>query len=385
MNIRWWIRRVAAVTGAALLTAEAAGTLTAQRVVCLNDQSIVYQDHEMRFLDDRRKGSVTVLDFSRFPPGVSKVAEVPVSVVGPPTSVAVTPDQRKAIVTGAMDIREASDGELEHVPGTAVSLLDLDTGQVLDRVSGGMQPSGVSIAADGRTAYVVNRAEGTVSIYSIEESTLREVTRVAVAEPADSLSHIETSPDGKYAAATLTERGQILLLDIKDEGGLKVLDRIAHGKKPYAARVFPEGDRFAVADIENDRVAIFVIRDKTLVLESDHPVGRLPEGIDISADGAWIAVSCFEGGNLTDADHPTFGQPAKIYLFRRSTGGKYVAAGELELEGVPQFAVFSPDGRHLVVSETSLQRIAIFRREGYRFVDAGVSLPVPGEPVAAGR
>jgi 6-phosphogluconolactonase (cycloisomerase 2 family) len=350
-------------------------------VVCANDQSVVYRENAMHFREEPGKGSLTVLDFSRFPPVPREIANVPVTVIGPPTCVAVIPGKGRAIVTSAMIVRTV-DGAQKHVPDTQVALVDLDSGRVLGHFTTGLQPTGVTISPGGKIAYIANRADGSISVMTIGEDSLREKARVAVAEPADSLSHIEVSPDGRYAVATLTEAGAILVLKL-DDGSMETVGRIRRGEKPYAARFLPGGRMIAVADIGTDQVTLYSFSDGVAEVVRDFPVGRIPEGIDISGDGEWIAVSCFDGANLTDATHPKFGEAARIYLLRKGGEG-YQPAGTIEIEGAPQFAVFSPDGKYLTVSQTGLQRIELFRRNENGFAPTGEFFPLPGEPVAAG-
>ena len=355
-------------------------------LVCLNDQTVTYATNAMVFLEKPEPGSATIIEMDAFPPAAKNLPGVPVSVMGPPTAVARIPGTSLALVANSMH-SEKVDGQWKHVPDRTLSLLRLNSKKgpaVIGKLELGLQPTAVSVAPDGKTAYVTNRAEGTLSVIEIKGTDILESKRVKICEPTDSLAHIEVSPDGKHAVATLNEAGTVLFLGLVGDGAPRVLQRIAHGKKPYAARFFPDGKAFAVADIGTDSVTIYQTAGDKAAPTVDLPVGRVPEGLEVSPDGQWIAASCMEGANLQDRQHPKFGQPAKIFLFRRGERG-FELAKTLEVEGGPQFAVFSPDGQYLVVSNTRLKQLAFYKTDGGKFTDTGFRLPVEGEPVAFAR
>lgn len=352
-------------------------------ILTANDERVVYRDNEMVFRDDPGTGNLTLLDFASFPPEVKTIHGVPVTVIGPPTCVAIVPGGSLTIVTSAMGTR-MTDGAFQHEYDSRVALVDLQgDGRIVGLFETGLQPSGVSVMPDGETAWVANRAEGTISVLRIEPDGLVEIGRVTIAGADDSLSHVEISPDGNAAVATLTEVGAIVVLTVSDDGMPHVTQRLEVGGKPYAARFLPDGSAVFVADIEKDCVVQLALHDGSVREVAEYPVGRIPEGLDVSPDGEWVAVSCFDGGNLTDPTHPKHGEPSRIYLLRRA-GEEFAAAGTVEVDGAPQFGVFAAGSKYLVVSRTGRQKLSVFQRDGLRFVESGWSMDLNGEPVAAG-
>ena len=356
--------------------------VNASLILSANDERVLYVDNQMTFVEEPGVGNVTLLDFSTFPPTAGTIHNVPVTVIGPPTCVALVPGRPLAILTSAMVTRK-TDGDFRHEYDSRVALLDLrNGGKLIGLFETGLQPSGVAVTPDGAIAWLANRAEGTVSVMLIGEEKLVERAKTKIARETDSLSHVEISPDGRFGIATLTEAGGVLVLRIRGNGVPRVSDRLSSGGKPYAARFLPDGSGFVVADIEKDEVLHYSFANGTARLQARLPVGRIPEGIDVSPDGEWIAVSCFDGGNLTDPEHPKFGEPSRIYFLRRTEEG-FSPAGAVEIDGAPQFAVFSADGRHLAVSNTGRQRLSFFELKDGGYVDTGHFLPLDGEPVAA--
>ncbi len=354
------------------------------RVICINDQTVTYATNDMAFLDKQAPGSATIIDLETFPPKAVTVENVPGSVIGPPVSIARVPGKALALVTNAMRA-EKVDGTWKHMPDHKLTLLDIsDAPKIVSQIESGAQPTGVSFSPDGKTAYVANRAEGTISVIDVGENSLKERTRVKVCEPNDSLAHVQVSPDGRLAIATLNEAHTVLLLSVGKDGTPEVIQRIDQGKKPYPARFLPDGKTFVVTDIGTNSVAFYRITDGKASLVADLPVGRIPEGLDVSPDGKWITASCMEGANLTDKTNAKYGTPAKIFIMA-ADGDSYRVAKVLEVEGGPQFAFFSPDGIYLVVSNTRLRHLSFYRVDDGAFTDTGYRLPVDGEPVAIAR
>lgn len=351
-------------------------------ILTANDESVVYRDNELVFLENPGVGTLALLDFETFPPTSRTLRGIPVTVIGPPTSLALVPGTSLAIVTNAMLTRQ-TDEDMAHKPDTRVALVDLSgPGKLIDISEAGLQPSGVSVTPDGRLALVANRAEGTISTMAIERGSLVEKSRTKVAEGGDALSHVEIGPDGRTAVATLTDAGAILVLRLAEDGVPTVISRLDRNEMPYAARFLPDGSGFFVADIERHVVSHYRLENESAIHVNDFPVGRIPEGLDISPDGEWIAVSCFNGGNLTDTSHPKFGEPSAIY-FLHHQNGDYLSAGSVKVKGAPQFAVFSSDGNYLAVSNTGQQELLFLQRSDDLFELTDFRVSVEGEPVAA--
>jgi dipeptidyl aminopeptidase/acylaminoacyl peptidase len=354
-------------------------------IVIAHDQTISYATGEMTVLPEPGIGALSVLDLDASGPVLREVAAVPISVIGPPTSVALHPTKPLAIVTRAMR-PEKIEGRMQHVPDRRVSLVRLegDDRGVIATLEVGLQPSSVSISPDGHYALVTNRSEGTLSVIEITGTSLKERERVRIAQPGDSLSHVEISPDGTLALATLNQANATLLLRLDRQGHPEVVDRIEAGAGPYAARFMPDGRGAVVANIGSHDVVHLAIEDARLRVLQVNAVGRIPEGIDISPDGSWMAVSCMEGANLTDKSHPLYGRPGRVHLFRFA-GGHYEPAGILEVGGGPQAAVFSPDGQRLLVTNTGKRQLLLYRRQADESWSLELTSKVPGEPIAARR
>ena len=105
-------RRAALLRFATEIGAWAAiGTAFAQIAVSANDGKQVLVDGVQTVPDNPAPDSVAIIDMAHGTPRVLASIAVPTSVIGPPRSVAVAPDESYAIVTSA---RRISDADPHH-------------------------------------------------------------------------------------------------------------------------------------------------------------------------------------------------------------------------------------------------------------------------------
>jgi len=68
---------------------------------------------------------------------------------------------------------------------------------------------------------------------------------------------------------------------------------------------------------------------------------------------------------------------------RTTIGKKVTMVKEVEVGGLPEAAVFTPDGRYLLVGNYLDQDFSILRVDGADVVDTGKRFKVPGHPASA--
>jgi DNA-binding beta-propeller fold protein YncE len=172
---QWWC--------AAGLAALAAGSAHAQLAASANDNKIVLVNGVPTVVQKPQPDTVALIDLRARPASVLRHIEVKTSVVGPPLSVAIAPDESLMLVTAAMKIDPADATRL--VPDNKLSVVDLKTDPpaVIAELEAGAGAAGVSITRDGRLALIANRNEGTVSVFRIEGKAVRKIDTVAVARP----------------------------------------------------------------------------------------------------------------------------------------------------------------------------------------------------------
>lgn len=328
--------------------------------------------------------SLTLMDFSAFPPRVTHVLEVPNSVIGPPSNVAITPDGTLALV--ANSIRLDPSGATNWVPESHVTVLDLrqDPPRIVGRVGTGAQPSGISITRDGRAALVANRAAGTLSVLSLRGTRVESVGEVTVCGPADSLSDIAISPEGGIVLASVQKGGYLAVL--RWDGALPTLtgQKVSTCGQPYRVVITPDGQLGLTAGagagnrIDRDALTVVDLGADPIRTVDYVALGAVPESIEVSPDGRWVAAVVMAGSNLAAGD-PNHTNAGRLVMLER-TGRTYRVRQEVAVGRIPEGVAFTPDGRHVVVQCHADREIRIFELRRGRVRDTGHRVSVPGFP-----
>jgi DNA-binding beta-propeller fold protein YncE len=130
---------------------------------------------------------VSIIDIGTDPLSPKIVANLPLmnSIFGPPTNLTIAPDESLALVANSMDWQK--DGtSWKPVPDNKLYVIDLTATppKLIDTVTVGKQPSGMSINRAGNLALVTNRADSSVSVLRIAGKKVTLIDTVAVGEGA---------------------------------------------------------------------------------------------------------------------------------------------------------------------------------------------------------
>lgn len=160
------------------------------------------------------------------------------------------------------------------------------------------------------------------------------------------------------------------------------------GLWPYNIGVTPNGKLALTADQGNaGRSDGHVDTVSVIDLEANPPrvidhvvVGDAPEGLEISPTGE-IAVAMLLNGN--DGPHNAwfYHKNGRVAVLKID-GKKVTKVGEVEVGGVPEGAVFSPDGKYLYVGNFNDQDVSILKVDGTKVTDTGKRLQLPGHPAS---
>ena len=155
-------------------------------VLSANENKLDLATGTQRMVPNPAPDNLTLLDFASFPPRVREIPNVPNTVLGPPSNVAFSPDQRHVAIANSI-IPDASRTNGWR-PGRSIHVLDLSQDPpVLATFEGqGLQPSGLCFSPSGRHLVAADRAGGTVSLLRLEEGRLTpgHSLPIAMNEPA---------------------------------------------------------------------------------------------------------------------------------------------------------------------------------------------------------
>src|SRR3989440_11693243 len=150
----------------AIVVLAAAPAAQAQLAVTSNDNKVMLDNGTVKIVQNPAPDTVTVLDLTASPPRVVAEIAVPGSVVGPPLSVALTPDESLALVGSSSKVDPGD--PTKTVPDTRVSVIDLKASPpaVIATLEAGKSAAGISINRRGALALVAHPNEGSLSVSS---------------------------------------------------------------------------------------------------------------------------------------------------------------------------------------------------------------------------
>ena len=142
------------IVAGALAGLTLASAAHAQIAVSANDNKVVLDNGVVKVVPNPAPDTVSIIDLKTTPPRVMAEVQAPVSVVGPPLSVAITPDESLALVTASNKV-DPSD-RTKQTPNNQVSVIDLKANppRVLATLEAGKGAAGVSINRQGTLALV---------------------------------------------------------------------------------------------------------------------------------------------------------------------------------------------------------------------------------------
>jgi DNA-binding beta-propeller fold protein YncE len=278
----------------------------AQIAVSAQDGKSILVDGVATVPDKPAADYVAIIDLGATPPKILAELAAPTSVVGPPQSAAVSADESLALVTGANKIDPADPKKV--VPDDKLTVIDLKSSppKALATLQAGKGAAGVSINRAGTLALVANRSEGTVSVFTIADKTLTPAGKIQLGDEKSGPSHVVFSPDGKTALVTRDGDNKISVLAV-DGSKVEYTKRdISAGLRPYGIEMSPSGDVAIVANIglgggDNDTVSVIDVTAKPPRVVETVTVGQTPEGIRLSPDGKYLAVTVMNGSNKPKA------------------------------------------------------------------------------------
>jgi DNA-binding beta-propeller fold protein YncE len=380
------LRGAARLFGAvAMLAFSALFAQAAPFMIIGNDEKLVYDEAGKIVLSPAGKDSVSIVDLAN-PENPKIVANLALknSVLGPPMNLDIDPTGSVALVADAVDVTRDGDA-LKIVPDNKVYVIDLKANppKLAATVTVGKQPSGLSFNAAGNLALVTNRADGTISVLSVRGTDVKVLDTVAL---GDSVTHVAFTPDGKRAIAAKYTTHKVSLLDVAGDKVTYTKLDLPTGQWPFNVAVAPSGKIALTADIGGGGRSDGSMDTVTVIdLEASPPrtidyvsVGETPEGLAISPKGN-IAVALIQRGS--DADHKAyFYHKNGAVAVLRIDGKKVTKIQEIEVGGIPEAAMFTPDGKYLYVTNYTDQDVSILKVDGTKVINTGKRFKVPGHP-----
>jgi DNA-binding beta-propeller fold protein YncE len=356
---------------AVALAAVFAAPASAQIAVSANDGK-VRLDNGVVKTTPNNPDTVAIIDMGVRPPKLLHEIEVPTSIVGPPSSVAISPDRSIALVTANMKLDPAD--PTKQIPDNRMSIIDLKANPpaVIGTVETGKGPAGVAIGPKGNIALVANREEGTVSVFAIDGKTLTALGKVDFGNPKSGPSGVTITPDGATALVTRDGDSRISVVAIDRDKAEYTKRDMFPGQRPYGIEISSKGDIAVVANIgagqgDADTVSVIDMKAKPVRVVDTVTVGQTPEGIAMSPDGKWVAVTVMNGSNKPIAS-PFYNALGLLKLYK-VVGKKLVYTSQVETGVWTQGIAFTPDSKTLLIQNKEQKELQVLAIRGDKVVD----------------
>ena len=376
-----------AAASLALLATTAIPALAAPYMIVGNDEKPGTDAQGKPIVNPTGKDTILIVDVAK-PEDPKVVATLPLenSIVGPPTNLAISPNGSIALVADSMTVAEEN-GVRKQVPTDKVFVIDLKSSppKLVQTVTVGKQPSGLSFSPKGDVALVANRADGTISVLKIDGT---QVTQTGTIPISPGVAHVEFTPDGKHALAVKSPDNKLAVLDVDgDKVTYNKLDLPTYAF-PYNVVVSPDSKLAITADNGNggssdgNADAVSVID-----LEGAHPhviahltVEDAPEGLAMSPKGDLSVAVNVNGSNMKQA---WFHKPTGSVTVLRIQGKTVTPIKTIQVGVLPEAAAFTPDGSYIYVGNFYDQDFSILKVDGTEVTDTGKRFKVEGHPASA--
>ena len=352
-----------------------------------NDEKVSWDETGKLVLSPPGKDSVLIVDLAD-PLNPKIVANLALknSIVGPPVNLDIDPTGSIALVADSMNVIKEGD-TWKQVPDDKLHVIDLKAKppKLVETISVGKQPSGLSINPAGTLALVANREDKSISVLSIKGTQVKLIDTVAM---GDSVAHVIFTPDGKRALAVKFPVHKVALLNVEGEKVTYSKTDMPVGLWPYNVVVAPSGKIALTSDNGNagssdghvDTVSVIDLEAQPVRVIDRVVVGDAPEGLAISPKGDVAVAVLLAGSNNKGAWF--YNRNGRVAVLRVD-GKKVTKTKEIEVGGLPEAAMFTPDGRYLFVGNYLDQDFSILEVKGTDIVDTGKRFKVPGHPASA--
>ena len=384
------VKRLAEISlGAAILFCGAGLNLAHAKpfMIVGNDEKVWWDDDGKTLLSAPGKDTVLIVDLAN-PESPKIVATLPLenSIVGPPVNLDIDPSGSIALVANSVDVTKDGD-MLKQVPDNKVYVIDLKASppKLAATLTVGKQPSGLNISPSGKMALVANRGDNSISVLSINGTDVKVTDTLTF---PDSVSHVMFTPDGKRALAARSAASKLSLLDVAGDKVTYNKVDLPTGQWPYNVVVTPNGKIALINETGNGGSSDGNIDTTGVIdLEASPPrvidrvvVGDGPEGLAMSPKGDLAVAAILRGSNSKNAFY--YRKNGSLSVLKID-GKKVTKIQDVELGGLPEAVLFTPDGKYILAGNYMDQDFSILKVNGSKVIDTGKRFKVPGHPASA--
>jgi PQQ-dependent catabolism-associated beta-propeller protein len=229
--------------------------------------------------------------------------------------------------------------------GNSITVIDHDSGEVIETIEVGQRPRGMSVSPDGRHLYILVGDNDRIDVLDTET---RQIVHTLPAGPDPELSAMH--PSGNPLYVSNEDDNLVSVIDVEER---RILAEIPVGIEPEGMGVSPDG-KVVVNTSETTNMAHF-IDTETFQIFANVLVDQRPRIAEYTADGSLLYVSSEIGGTVSVIDPSV---PEIVHKI------------EFEIPGVPQEAIqpvgvrVTEDGSKIYVALGPSNRVALVLHDG---------------------
>ena len=367
MSVNRW---VSFTLGAAILLCSSSLFLAHAKpfMIVGNDEKLLWDEDGKPVLSAPGKDTVVIVDLAD-PENPKIVAALALknSIVGPPVNLDIDPSGSVALVADSVDVTKDGDA-LKQVPDNKIYVIDLKASppKLAATLTAGKQPSGLSFSPSGKMALVANRGDNSISVLSVEGTDVKVTDTITF---PDSVAHVVFTPDGKRALAVRFPAHKISVLDIVGDKVTYNKVDLPTGQWPYNVVVTPDSKLALTADNGGAGSSDGSVDTTSVIdLEANPPrvidrvvVGDGPEGMAMSPKGDLAVAAILRGSNMRKA---FFHQKNGSISVLKIDGKKVTKTQDIEVGGLPEAVMFTPDGKYILVGNYMTEDFSILKVDG---------------------
>ena len=277
----------------------------------------ISEDGRLLITANREEGNISLIDrasgklerqveigenpeFVRVRGGFAFVSFEPESEGGPPPK----PGTPEAIEAEKKKKERAEGKDDDDDEPAQIAVVDLAKGEVVRRITGGLETEGIEFSADGQNILITNEADDTITVHEI--ATGKQIKRIDTTPHGPRPRGIKMAPDGKSYVATLEFGNKLLVLDDKFEP----VRTVPTGNVPYGVTYDRKGERLYVALAHGKALQVF--DGKTLEPIKDVPTGERCWHFTFTPDDTKILVACGRSNEIVVIDAATLTEIKRI-------------------------------------------------------------------------
>jgi len=360
----------------------------AQFLVIGDDNKLHWDDAGKPVLTEPGKDEVVIVDIkNRQSPTIVATLPLMNTVIGPPTNIAIVPDESLALVANSLNYQPEG-AAFKSTPDNRIYVIDLKgvPPKLIATVEVGKQPSGMAINRRGDLALVANRADNSISVLTITGQDVKLVDTISL---GDTVSSVAITPQGDHALVTKHAANKVAWLDIDGQKVSYGKTDLSVGVWPYNVQITADG-RFGLTANQGNAgmpdggagsVSVIDLKANPPHLVDYVGVGPTPEGLTVSPTGP-LAIALALNGSGAAPKGAWFSTSNSILDVLSTAGGDVRKVGAVKAGRLAEGTAFSPDGKYLYVADFLDSDLRIYKVESGEVRETGEVLKLPGHPAS---